>query len=154
MRTIAPRTNFACRYFHSCVYCMHECLVSATMSFPHACTPRPHHCLQVLSPGLEPPGCRSGPRSTFLTGCVVKFSPSLISRTRCTWHAASNWCMRQTPTPRHLVQDIHRSLLSCTRTNGKSGCRRLGHRSQLVGDGSRSGRCSGCSALHSGELRL
>ena len=38
---------------------------------PHACTARPHHCLQVLSLGLEPPGCRSGPRSTFLVGCVV-----------------------------------------------------------------------------------
>ncbi len=33
MRTIAPRTNFACRYRHGCVYCLHECLVCATVSF-------------------------------------------------------------------------------------------------------------------------
>ncbi len=33
MRTIAPRTNFACFYRLACVYCLHECLVCATMSF-------------------------------------------------------------------------------------------------------------------------
>ena len=27
----------------------------------HACTARPHHCLQVPSSDLEPPGCRSVP---------------------------------------------------------------------------------------------
>ena len=73
--------------YRACVYRLHECLVCATMSFRplagatrhqrpclHACTARPHHCLQVPSPGLEPPGCRSGPRSTFLVGCVVTLS--------------------------------------------------------------------------------
>ena len=71
-----------------CVYCLHEYRVCATMFVrplappsrhqrlcPHACTARPHHCLQLLSPGLKPPGCRSGPKSTFLVGCVV--SPSV-----------------------------------------------------------------------------
>ncbi len=33
MRTVAPRTHFACRYCHACVYYLHECLVCATMSF-------------------------------------------------------------------------------------------------------------------------
>ncbi len=89
MRTIAQRTQSACRYRHACVYCLHECLVCATMSFrpltppgasgrtrTHACTARPHNCLHVLSPGLEPPSCRSGPRSAFLVGCVVILSLS------------------------------------------------------------------------------
>ncbi len=44
---------------------------------PHTCTARPHHCLHNISPSLEPPGCRSGPRSTFLVGCVVFLSLSL-----------------------------------------------------------------------------
>ncbi len=35
------------------------------------CAARPHQCLQVLSPGLEPPDCRSGPMSTFLAGSAV-----------------------------------------------------------------------------------
>ncbi len=68
MRTFALRAHVACRYRHACVYCLHECLVCATMSFRqltppgasgrarmHALHARPHHCLHVLYPGLEPP---------------------------------------------------------------------------------------------------
>ncbi len=99
MRTIVPRTHFAYRYRRACVYCLHECLVCATMSFrppmpplvapgrrqrpcPHACTARPHHyCLHVLFPGLEPPGCRSGPYQPFwLDACVVIISKSTLLR--------------------------------------------------------------------------
>ncbi len=52
MWTIAPRTNFACRYRHACVYCLHECLVCATMSFrpmaPPGASGRAHtHALHV-----------------------------------------------------------------------------------------------------------
>ncbi len=78
------------------IACMNvQRLVCATMSFrtpdvssdatrrkrpcPHACTARPNHCLDVLSPALEPPGCRSGPESTFLVGSVVTLSLSLIA---------------------------------------------------------------------------
>ncbi len=68
------------------MYCLHGCLVCATIflaadttrcqrPYLHACTARPHHYLHVLNPpGLEPRGCRSGPRSTFLVGCVVILS--------------------------------------------------------------------------------
>ncbi len=86
MRTIAPRTHFACRYRHACVYCLHGCLVCATISFqpltpPGASGRARTHALQSTSlptrfiPGLEPPGCRSCPISTFPVGCVVILSP-------------------------------------------------------------------------------
>ena len=44
----------SCRWRHQARHQQRPC--------PHACTVHPHHCLQVLSPGLEPPGCRSGLR--------------------------------------------------------------------------------------------
>ncbi len=99
MLTIAPRTHFACRYRHVCVYCLLECLVCACNDVvpafwrqrpcPHACTARPHHCLHILSRGLEPPGCRSGPRSQFLVGCVVILSRSLSQIRNNPQHPAS-----------------------------------------------------------------
>ncbi len=68
MQTVAPRTHFACRYHHACLYSLHESLVccmcngvfpaagAGGRARPLACTARPHHCLQVISPDLEPPG--------------------------------------------------------------------------------------------------
>ncbi len=90
MRTIAQRTVhtlLAVIAMLVCIVCMSASSVQRCFSaadatrrqrpYPHACTARPRHCLHVLSPGLEPPGCRSGPRSTFLVECVVIFSLSL-----------------------------------------------------------------------------
>ena len=74
MRTIVPYTRFACRYYHACVCCLHECLVCATMSVRPAagatiqaaqavaaamparmqCTFPPSPASSI--PGLEPPG--------------------------------------------------------------------------------------------------
>ncbi len=48
-----------------------DALESWLLARTHACTARAHHCLQFMSPGLEPPGCRSGPRSVLPFGCVV-----------------------------------------------------------------------------------
>ena len=66
-----------------CIACMNTSSVQRKVSFwplsppgasghacSHTCTSWPHHCLQVLSLGLDPPGCRSGLGSTFLVGCV------------------------------------------------------------------------------------
>lgn len=78
--------------FHFRVTSMHSCIEQLPGAragpYPHACTSRPHHCRQVLTPGLEPPGCRqgeyeeraydlyflccrSGPISTFMVGYLV-----------------------------------------------------------------------------------
>ncbi len=103
------RTYFACHYRHACVYCLHECLVCATMSFQpltppgasgharthalegiylifplHALHTRSHHRLHVLSPGR-----RSGPRSTFLVGCVANLSLPFSCSSE--WHVPATY---------------------------------------------------------------
>ena len=61
-----------------CIACMRASSVQrfpsgsrrhCTKRWRHTCTAHPHHCLQVSFPGLEPPGCRSGPRISFLWMC-------------------------------------------------------------------------------------
>ena len=69
-----------------CVCCLHDCLVCATndvrslaqaamhahtLRHGCACTARPHHCRQVLSPGLQPQSCMYGPSSRFLVGRLM-----------------------------------------------------------------------------------
>ncbi len=58
MQTIAQRTHFACRYRHACVYCLHECLVCATMSF------RP----------LTPPGASGHTRAHAQHGHIIAYT--------------------------------------------------------------------------------
>ncbi len=95
MRSIAPRTHFACRHRHACIACMGAS--SATMSCQpltppgvsgHAHTHALHvpiiACKCYISQGLESAGCRSGPRSTFLVDWMCSNSlshqPCLASR--------------------------------------------------------------------------
>ena len=47
---------------------------SGGTAHPHALHVPIIACKFVLFPGLEPPGCKSGPRSTFLVGYAVIFS--------------------------------------------------------------------------------
>ena len=90
MRTIIPRTHFACRNWQACVHCLHERLVCATMSVrppasgghqAPAGMPARTHALHVpiIACKFYPRawslrGAGSGLRSTCLAGCVINLS--------------------------------------------------------------------------------
>ncbi len=63
-------TNRLLLLSHHSTYRIHLqwCTVTYLLALMH-CTSRINDCLHVLSPGLEPPGCRSGPTS--ITDSVV-----------------------------------------------------------------------------------
>ena len=124
MWTIAPRTNTACHSRRACVYCLHECLVCAMVVFRPlapgtrrhrpcymARTARPHRCLQCLSPGLEPPGCRSGTKSTFLVGRVELLSLDQIQGARVPYTSAcSIRCLQRSTSTPHLESTARPAL--------------------------------------------